>query len=258
MSEHAAAAHVALRESPCPGDLLFIVMPAYNEQDSIGDVVGSWYSAMEECCPEGHLVVSATGSTDSTVAILENLQQDLPNLELLDAPYKEHGPKLTALYRYAIDSGADYVFQTDSDGQTDPSELKSFWDMRSPSLAILGNRTSRGDGEDRAFVERVLCSMLSLFLGVRLPDANAPFRLMPAAVLSRYLPEIPPDYFLTNAVLSAYFARFEPDVLFKKISFSARPKGEQKVDFKSIFRIGFRSVADFARFRKKMNSFSAR
>ena len=31
-------------------------------------------------------------------------------------------------YHYAVDAGADYVFQTDSDGQTLPEEFWQFWE----------------------------------------------------------------------------------------------------------------------------------
>ena len=33
-------------------------------------------------------------------------------------------------YRYAVEKGADYIFQTDSDGQTLPEEFWQFWEKR--------------------------------------------------------------------------------------------------------------------------------
>lgn len=41
------------------------------------------------------------------------------------------------LYNYAIKMGVDYIFQTDSDGQTNASEFEKFWEMRNDYDAIL-------------------------------------------------------------------------------------------------------------------------
>ena len=55
---------------------------------------------------------------------------DYPKLEILDTDNCFHGPKLIALYKFAISNHADYIFQTDSDGQTNPKEFESFWSLR--------------------------------------------------------------------------------------------------------------------------------
>lgn len=88
-----------------------------------------------------------------------------PKLEILTNDNQYHGPKVIALYDYAIRNGANFIFQTESDGQTNPDEFAAFWLMRNDYEGIFGNRTVRGDGKDRAFVERVVCFLLKLYWG---------------------------------------------------------------------------------------------
>lgn len=112
------------------------------------------------------------------------MRNEFPKLEILENTDRQHGPKVIALYAEAIKNGADYIFQTDSDGQTDPAEFDRFWELRGKYDGIFGRRNERGDGKARAVVENVVCALLRVYFGVRIPDANAPFRLMKAEVVS--------------------------------------------------------------------------
>ena len=233
-------------------DTLYVVMPAYNEAENIKKVIGDWYPVLEKAGEDSRLVVADMGSSDDTHEILAGMQQDFPKLMTLDTRYKEHGPKLLALYKYAIESGADYVFQTDSDGQTDPQEFYDFWDRRHEADAIIGNRTVRGDGHGRKVIEGVVVTLLRLYFHVRVPDANAPFRLMRSEMLKKYLERMPEDYYLPNIMLTTYFAYYGERLLFKEISFAPRLKGENSIDYVSITKIGMRALKEFHDFKKDL------
>lgn len=184
-------------------DVLYVVLPAYNEEENIETVIRSWLPVLNGKDAASRLVVADSGSTDRTYEILHKLSLEHPQIEILSGTKKQHGPKLIALYDYAILSGADFVFQTDSDGQTDPREFDKFW-RKSGDGAVLGCRVQRGDGKKRAFVEKVVCRLLHLYFGVDVPDANAPFRLMQTGVLKKYLYRLPADYNLPNIMLTAF------------------------------------------------------
>ena len=111
------------------------------------------------------------------------LQKEYPKIEILENTEQYHGPKLIALYDYAIKNKCDYIFQTDSDGQTNPDEFAAFWNMRKEYSGIFGNRTVRGDGHDRAFVEKVVCFLLRMYFGVKVRMQMHPFRLMKTDVV---------------------------------------------------------------------------
>lgn len=231
-------------------DVLYLVMPAYNEEANIEEVVRDWYAVLEDKPEESRLVVADSGSTDRTHEILLSLQQDLPQLEILEDTAKEHGPKLMALYRYAIEQKADYIFQTDSDGQTDPREFRVFWERHARYDAIIGNRIDRKDGWKRAAVEKTVCLLLRRYFGVKVPDANAPFRLMRADAVAEYLDRLPDDYALPNIMLTAFLVGGKKHVLFREISFRPRAGGTNSMNIRRITKIGTAAIGDFRQFRK--------
>ncbi len=234
-------------------ETLYVVMPAYNEEKNIKAVIEQWYPILEGKSEKSRIVVADSGSKDSTHDILENLKNtNYPKLEILTETNQFHGPKVIALYDYAIKNGADYIFQTDSDGQTNPAEFNDFWDERTQYSGIFGNRTERGDGNDRAFVEKVVCMLLKIFFSVSVPDANAPFRLMKADVVKKYLYRLPNDYNLPNIMLTAYFSHYGESVAFKTISFKARQAGVNSVNIPRIIKIGWKALGDFRVFKKGM------
>ena len=231
---------------------LYIVMPAYNEESNIESVVKDWYKILDKYDENSKLVVADKGSTDNTHEILKNLQKDYPKLEILDTEYKEHGPKVIALYKYAIKNNADWIFQTDSDGQTNPDDFNGFYELSKDYDIILGNRTERGDGKSRARVEKIVCFLVKTIFGVNVPDANAPFRLMKTEIVSKYINKLPDDYNLPNIMMTTFFGRFNEKLAFKKIEFKPRTKGKNSINLVKIVKIGWKAVGDFMNFKKDM------
>lgn len=229
---------------------LYIVMPAYNEEDNIIHVVEAWYQVILRVGNKSKLVVADSGSTDRTHEMLTKLQRQCKYLEIISNCEKQHGPKVLALYSYAINKKADYVFQTDSDGQTNPEEFFGFWELREKYDAIIGNRTNRGDGKIRAFVEKVVCLLLKMFYGVKVPDANAPFRLMKTDLVNKYIKKLPSDYNLPNIMLTAHFSFNNENIVFKEITFKPRKKGKNSINVRKIIKIGIKSLKDFYVFKK--------
>ena len=239
-------------------DTLYIVIPAYNEAENITACVADWYPIVERYGGEGsRLVVIDDGSKDDTYALLSDLAESRPQLVPLTKKNGGHGSAVLHGYRYAISHGADWIFQTDADGQTNPSEFEAFWNERSQYDAVIGYRTKRGDGAQRAFVEKVVCLLLRIYFGVKVPDANAPFRLMRAEAVEKYIVRLPRDFYIPNIMLTAYFAKFEEKLKFLPISFKSRVKGKNSLNLGRIVRIGWQAMGDFRRLRKDMKSQSA-
>ena len=233
-------------------DILYIVMPAYNEEANILGVVDSWYGLLENKNPDSRLVVADSGSKDATHNILVKYKSTHPQLEILENTDRQHGPKVIALYDYAIKNGADYIFQTDSDGQTNPKEFNAFWEERKDFDGIFGNRPVRGDGKIRAFVEKVVCFLLKIYFKVKVPDANAPFRLMRANVVKKYLYRLDPDYNLPNIMMTTYFSYYKESMIFREISFKPRRAGKNSINIPRIIKIGWKALGDFRRLKKGM------
>ena len=235
-------------------DDLCIVMPAYNEEANIESVISAWYPVLEGKGEGSRLVVADSGSVDKTHEILLSLKEKYPKLEVLPDTLKQHGPKLIALYKYAIGKNADFIFQTDSDGQTDPAEFSAFWDLRNEYDAILGNRVVRGDGKSRKFVENFLCFLLRLHFGVKVKDSNAPFRLMRSSLVGKYVGRFREDYNLPNVMLTTFFAYYKEKYTLREITFKPRQGGKNSINIKKIIKIGWAALADFRAFKKEMKA----
>lgn len=235
-------------------DTLYIVMPAYNEEENIRSTLDAWYPVIEEHNQSGlsRLVVVNDGSKDNTYQVMQEYAQDHPLFIPLTKANGGHGSTVIYAYDYAVKSGADWIFQTDSDGQTNPAEFEAFWNDREQYDGIFGNRTARGDGKSRAFVEKVVCRLVRHYFGVKVPDANAPFRLMRADVVKKYLGRFRPDYNLPNIMMTTFFVYYKERTAFKEISFKPREKGTNSINIKKIVKIGWNSLKDFREFKKNM------
>lgn len=234
-------------------DNLYIVMPAYNEEENISNVIKQWYPLLCDKGELSRLVVADSGSTDATHSILKELQKTLPKLVLLENTDKQHGPKLMALYNYAICQESDFIFQTDSDGQTNPEEFTAFWEMRNMYNGIFGYRKKRGDGKIRAFVEYIVCVLLKIFFHVNIPDANAPFRLMKTKSVKKYLYKLPLNYNIPNIMITTYFMYFKEKVAFKQISFKPRQCGINSINIPKIIKIGWKSLGEFYNLKRQID-----
>ncbi len=232
---------------------IYFVLPAYNEEANIEETIKQWYPVVEKCGSDCRLVIANDGSKDRTYEKLAAMQPKLPQLVPLDKPNQGHGPTVIYLYRYAIEHGADYIFQTDSDGQTNPQEFDAFLKASCDYDCVMGCRPVRGDGKSRKVVENVLRTYVWLFFHVWVPDANAPFRLMKASVVARYLTVMPPDFNLPNAVLSACFSKFGEKVKYIAITFKPRQGGTNSINPQKIFKIGWKAISDFWKISKTIN-----
>ena len=235
-------------------DALYIVIPAYNEEANIESVAREWHDVVQRTGPESRLVIVDDGSRDGTLDILRRLQGELPQLLPLTKPNAGHGPTLLYGYRYALEQGADYVFQTDSDGQTLPEEFWPFWEGRHQYDWQIGFRKHRQDGWSRVLVTKTLRLVVFLSFGVWVTDANTPFRLMSAATLGPHLAQVPEGYNLTNVLLSVLYKKSGQPGRFLEITFRPRQGGVNSINLKRIFRIGLRAVGDFRGLRKAVSA----
>ena len=235
-------------------DVLYIVIPAYNEAENIEACVQNWYPVVERYNGGGasRLLIINDGSKDNTWEMLTALSADRPLLCPLTKSNGGHGSAVLFGYRRAIESGADLVFQTDADGQTLPEEFEAFWEKRNEYDATIGIRPNREDGKDRVFVEKVVCILLRLIFNVQVKDANAPFRLMRTSLLARYIDLLPPDYNIPNIFFTACFLKMRERVCFLPISFRPRQGGTNTINIQKIIKIGWKAIWDLLHLRNRM------
>lgn len=234
---------------------IYFVMPAYNEEANIEDVIKQWHPICERINQLGDnakLVIANDGSKDNTYKIMKNLEEKYPYFIAIDKPNSGHGATVLYLYRYAIDNGADYVFQTDSDGQTLPDEFWQMWDNKEKYDFQIGTRGGRQDGGSRVFVTKTLRFVVWCMFHVWVKDANTPFRLLDVEKLKPILDIIPTDYNLANVAVSAIAVRWNYNIAWYPITFRPRQGGVNSINMKRIFKIGVKALSDFRMINKNL------
>ena len=145
----------------------------------------------------------------------------------------------------AVKKNADYIFQTDSDGQTDSDEFWKFWEQRNKFDMIIGNRNNRKDGISRVFVTKILKLVIQICFKCSITDANTPFRLMSRETLKENLKYVPRDFNLSNVILSVVYVKRGMRVKFMPITFKKRQGGVNSINLRKIFKIGINALRDF-------------
>ncbi len=190
---------------------LVLVMPAYNEEEDIANVVKQWIEVLRNVVgpDKFKMLVIDDGSQDKTFEILKQLERDIPELIVDTHSNRGHGPTIVKGYRKAIEMGARWVAQADSDNPIPPVEFVKLWQNRDKGDFIQGWRAGRQEHWFRKKIVTPGARFVSRFLfGASLRDPNIPFRLMKAEVLKRYLDWLPePIPFAPNVFLSAFAGR---------------------------------------------------
>ena len=241
---------------------VYFVMPAYNEAENIEETVKQWYPVVEKLSNDlrgavsAKLAIANDGSKDNTYEIMKGLQEKYPLFEPINKTNSGHGATVLYLYRHAISQGADYVFQTDSDGQTNPNEFWQMWENRQKYDFQIGHRIGRQDGASRVFVAKALRFVVWLMFHEWVVDANTPFRLMRTDKLLPIMDVIPQDYFLCNVAISAIAVKWNYKIGWYKITFRPRQGGVNSINMKRIFKIGWKALGDFKKINKNLKNAS--
>ncbi len=236
---------------------LAIVMPAYNEQECMADVVKIWHDLLDKHFPTQHtnLIVVNDGSKDNTGKILDELAKQYPKLVVVHKTNGGHGKAVVHAYQKAIEIKAEYVFQTDSDDQFIPEDFAKLWDKKQESDFILGYRLIRHDATFRLFVTRVLRLSMWAIYGTYIKDSNIPFRLIKGDFLEKLIQQLPnPVPFAPNIFLSIMAKKYGQNIFEIPITHKERATGEVSIQKMKLLKVCWQSFVELWNFRVELNS----
>ncbi len=236
---------------------LAIVMPAYNEEGCMADVVKIWSDLLntEFAGENARLVVVNDGSKDSTGKILDSLVPLYPKLVVVHQPNGGHGNAVVHAYRKAVELEAEYVFQTDSDDQFIPEDVKKLWDKRNQSDFILGYREVRHDDIFRLLITRVLRYSMFFVYGTFIMDSNIPFRLIKGSFLRKLLAQLPnPVPFAPNIFLAIMAKKSGQELFNIPIIHKERLTGEVSIQKMKLLKVCWQSFKELLNFRLELNN----
>ena len=104
---------------------LQILMPVYNEAQSIEDTIKEIYDTLNGKI-EFQFIISEDGSSDGTKEILKKLKDVYPMILISDNNRKYYSKAVIDGIKKA---DADYLLIKDSDGQCDPKDILNFWNL---------------------------------------------------------------------------------------------------------------------------------
>jgi len=230
---------------------LALVIPVYNEEGTVKDVIDEWYSMLLEQQIDFNIYVLNDGSTDGTRKDLDEAQAKLPLLKVVHKQNSGHGQTCIAGYRAAINDGAVWIMQIDSDGQCETKYFPEFWKAREQGAAVMGFRVNRDDGLDRTLISRVLTFTIFFFFSVYVKDSNVPYRLMHRSDLSEVVNKVPPTFYLANVLVSLiYQKRFR--IKWLSIGFRERPTGKPKANHARMLQLAFDLMKDIVSVRNSI------
>jgi len=183
-------------------------MPIYNEEANIEAVVTEWVQELNRLGISFVVLAINDGSKDGTGAALKKLaERYLGSVMPVEKQNAGHGQACRTGYSLAVERGADWTLQVDSDGQCDPRFFAAFWDDRDQADAIFGLRKTRDDGLSRVLISELCRIATSLVCGIDLKDANVPYRLIRTSVLKEALTKIPAEFDMQNVALTITLKR---------------------------------------------------
>ncbi|CAB4869926.1 unannotated protein [freshwater metagenome] len=171
----------------------WLILPTFNEAENLERIVVAARHALGPACPEGfRILVVDDDSPDGTGAIADRLAGAHPGeVEVLHRTERAGlGPAYLAGFRRALDMGANYVMEMDSDFSHDPADLpRLLAAVREGGADVaLGSRYVDGGGIAdwpalRRTVSRAGCLYARGILGVPVNDLTGGFKCLRAEVL---------------------------------------------------------------------------
>src|SRR5579872_2856310 len=206
-----------MRRAKSPDDFL-VIIPAFNEQESIGNVI----SELREVLPDVPVLVIDDCSNDATKEVALAADADV-----LPLPYHLGlGGGVQAGYKLAYELGYHYVVRIDGDGQHDPRDIPRIIETLRTSGChmVIGSRFYENKGSHSSVVRAIGIHMFRLvlwpILGKRVRDPTSGFVGVNRQALGVFTKSFPLEYPEIETLVVLQRKRFQ----FQEIPCNMRPR----------------------------------
>lgn len=155
-----------------------VIVPTYNERENIGELLERLMAL-----PYGlEVLVVDDQSPDGTGELVAERAAQEPRIHLLRRAGKLGlGSAYREGFRYALDHGAEYIFEMDADFSHDPSAIGEFLENAQEVDLVLGSRYLHGVTVVNWPLERLILSFMAnlytrVITGLPVKDATGGFK----------------------------------------------------------------------------------
>jgi len=214
---------------------LSVVIPVFNEEESIGSLISEISDALNKIDYE--IVVVDDCSSDETVDVLKKIQLNNKRLKIITHE-KNYGQS------FAVRTGVKcaksiWIATLDGDGQNDPSDIPRLYDAliqksgKNKNVLISGYRFNRKDSWLKRVSSKYANKVRASLLRDEVPDTGCGLKLF-----SRdYFLDLPSFNHMHRYIPALYFSK--GGVVFSlKVNHRHRKKGYSKYGFNNRFWVG--------------------
>jgi dolichol-phosphate mannosyltransferase len=169
----------------------WLILPTYNEAENVEAIVAAAGEVLAGAAPAGfRILIVDDGSPDGTGRIADGLAAEREWVQVLHRSEKNGiGPAYLAGFRHALEHGAGYVMEMDSDFSHDPADLARLLQAVYDGADLaLGSRYVHGGGVSewgllRRIVSEGGSTYARLVLGLKVRDLTGGFKCFRREVL---------------------------------------------------------------------------
>jgi dolichol-phosphate mannosyltransferase len=169
----------------------WLILPTYNEAENVQAIVEAAAKVLANAAPAGfRILIVDDGSPDGTGELADRMAAEHDWLEVLHRTEKNGiGPAYLAGFRHALDRGAGYVMEMDSDFSHDPADLARLLQAVYDGADLaLGSRYVPGGGVRewgllRRFISEGGSTYARVVLGLHVRDLTGGFKCFRREVL---------------------------------------------------------------------------
>jgi len=165
---------------------LSIIIPAYNEEESIEPLVDCIYENLKNKKIDFETILIDDGSTDKTWNKIKNASKKFKNI--ITVKLLENYGKSDALDAGFKFSNGNYVLTMDADLQDDPSEIFPLYLMINEDKfdLVSGWKKKRNDPLTKTIPSKFFNKVTRLFSGIKLNDFNCGIKIYRKEVINSF------------------------------------------------------------------------
>ena len=219
----------------------WLILPTYNEAENVESIVTAAADVLARAAPDGfRVLVVDDGSPDGTGELADALAAAHDWAAVLHRSEKNGiGPAYLAGFRYALDHGAGYVMEMDSDFSHDPADLaRLLAAIHDGADLALGSRYVPGGGVTdwsplRRFISQGGSTYARIVLGLQVHDLTGGFKCFRREVLEAiHFDSVRSHGYAFQVELTYRAVRAGFRVVEVPIVFRDRERGESKMSWR--------------------------